>query len=301
MTTRTRPTPGTGRLGSVALTRPPRLVRRPRRQTAARPRARPTQHSDQHSVRRRARSKRTGRPRCSSAAIDDAPAVNGAWPRRRAGGVGERGDPDGRGHQRVAAVLDRAEPRPSPAVAGLGRAVERRVVGLHHEQLRAAGDRVADEPVVGDLEADHVPDGGRPDAQHARRVPGAKSVGDQVDLVADLRAMLRSGMYSRERHRVPFDVAPARSPVAGLPDEPGVLTAAAGPVRTAPTRIGAPTARAASSIASAASGLRSGSMSEEFSGHTTRSGAAAPSCATSCGRARRSPARGCPGRRGAGR
>ena len=50
---------------------------------------------------------------------------------------------------------------------------------------------------------------------------------------------------------------------------------------TVPTRIGAPTARAARSIAAAASGLRSGSMSEEFSGQITRSGCGARPAATS--------------------
>jgi hypothetical protein len=52
----------------------------------------------------------------------------------------------------------------------------------------------------------------------------------------------------------------------------GVPSAAGGPPSTVPSTIGTPTARAARSIAAAASGLRSGSMSLAFSGHSTRSG-----------------------------
>src|SRR3712207_7042330 len=46
----------------------------------------------------------------------------------------------------------------SQLLVGLPAAAERRVVGLHDEQPAAAGDRVPDQPVVGDLEADHVAD-----------------------------------------------------------------------------------------------------------------------------------------------
>ena len=48
-----------------------------------------------------------------------------------------------------------------------------------------------------------------------------------------------------------------------------------------PSTIGTPTARAARSIAAAASGLRSGSMSEAFSGHSTTSGRGRSPAATS--------------------
>ncbi len=47
---------------------------------------------------------------------------------------------------------------------GLAGAVVGRVVGLHDQHLGAAADDVADQPVVGDLEADDVADPGRADA-----------------------------------------------------------------------------------------------------------------------------------------
>ena len=70
-------------------------------------------------------------------------------------GCDEPGHPDRGGHQRRPAVLDRPQPHHGQLLAGLGH-VEGGVVGLHHQQLRAAGDGVADHLVVGDLEADHV-------------------------------------------------------------------------------------------------------------------------------------------------
>ncbi len=54
-----------------------------------------------------------------------------------------------------------------------------------------------------------------------------------------------------------------------------------GPSRTAPTRTGAPAARAARSSRAAARGSASGSTSEAFSGHRTRSGCRARPAATS--------------------
>ena len=82
-------------------------------------------------------------------------------------------------------------------------------------------------------------------------------------------------MYSRERHRVPLDVA-LPGPGARVPDVGDVADRGRRRARRArvPTRIGTPTARAAESISARASGFCSGSMSEAFSGQSTRSGAA---------------------------
>ena len=55
-----------------------------------------------------------------------------------------------------------------------------------------------------------------------------------------------------------------------------ILSGSSGASPSVPTRIGTPIASAASLIRAAASGLRSGSMSDAFSGHTTRSGRGRP-------------------------
>ena len=95
------------------------------------------------------------------------------------------------------AVLDGPQPDHGQLLGALG-LVEGRVVGLHHQQLRAAVDGVADQVVVGDLEADHV-------AEHAAGAEGPEDhrggardeVGaDQVDLVGDRADEGAAGTYS---------------------------------------------------------------------------------------------------------
>ena len=121
-----------------------------------------------------------------------------------------------------------------------------RVVRLHDEQLRPTGDGVAHDVVVGDLEADHVTDGDRPDVQHARRrCRRTKSVRTRSTLSVISRANDAHRHVLGERHRVLLDVRAAVGPVTGLPRRGRRCAAVArpGPSSTPPTRIGTPIAR----------------------------------------------------------
>ena len=78
-------------------------------------------------------------------------------------------------------MLDGAQPGHRQLLLGLPGAVVGRVVGLHHQHLGAAVDDVAHQPVVGDLEADHVTDPGRADVEHAGPVGRVEVARDLVE------------------------------------------------------------------------------------------------------------------------
>jgi hypothetical protein len=120
--------------------------------------------------------------------------------------IDKSGHSNGGRHQRVAAVLDRPQPHHCELLGRLGD-VERRVVGLHGEDLPAGGHGVADDAVVGDLEADHVADPGRPELQHAGPVAGHEVGAHQVDLVGDLARDRPERMYSANGTGMLLDVA----------------------------------------------------------------------------------------------
>src|SRR4029078_13081820 len=125
--------------------------------------------------------------------------------------------------QRVTAVLDRAQLHHGQLLGGLG-AVEGGVVGLYRQNLGAPVDGVADDAVVGDLEADHVTDGGRPDPQHPRLVAGDEVGRDPGDLGGHHPGDTAQRHVLGEGHRVALDVL-AGDVLVGDPDQAGVLDA----------------------------------------------------------------------------
>ena len=186
-------------------------------------------------------------------------------------------DAAGRGDQHGPAVLDGAQPGHRQLLVRLPGAVVRRVVGLHDEHLGAAADDVADQPVVGDLEADDVADPGRPDGQVAGSVGRREVARDLVEPRDQAGQLGAERDVLAERHRVPLDVALARAGPR-VPDDAGVAHV----VRPGPVEHGADQHRHADVVAprrrSAPSptGRWNGSMSEAFSGQITRSGRGDP-------------------------
>ncbi len=189
--------------------------------------------------------------------------------------VDHRADPAGRGDQHRPAVLDRPQPAHRQLLPGLVAAPN--VALLVCTTISSAPFATSsDQPVVRDLEADHVADLAGPTCRLPGRSPADEVALDQVDVLADQPGDRAQRDVLGERHRVPLDVA---LPRAGAPGPRrcrrcGWWSAGSGPSASVPTRIGTPTALAAWSISACASGLRIGSMSEAFSGQSTRSGSA---------------------------
>ena len=159
-------------------------------------------------------------------------------------------------------------------------APEGRVVARHRQDLRAGGDAVGDQVVEGDLPADRDP---QPDA---RRVDGPRS-GARHEVPRPVGVL---GQQPEERPPRQVLTEGLDPPLVGAVDDtdpglprPAPSSSPCPPGRPAPcpARSARPTARAARSIAAAASGLRSGSMSEAFSGHSTTSGRGRRPAATS--------------------
>ena len=114
-------------------------------------------------------------------------------------GGDDRADPAGRGDEHGAAVLDRPQPRHRQLLLGLRRCGRRsRCWSARRATCAPPSHDVADEPVVGDLEADHVADAApaRPAARPGS-CPATKSRGIRSSRRDHARSSWpRNGMYS---------------------------------------------------------------------------------------------------------
>ena len=135
--------------------------------------------------------------------------------------------PDRGDLHRRPAVLDGAQPGHGQLLHGLVGVAERRVVGLHDQQVARRLHDVADQPVVGHLEADDVGDRRLPIGSVAGRrrrevrAPGRPRV--------NRRAKLRSGMYSPNGTGCRLTYA-APGPVPGAHTMAALLRRPAGPL-----------------------------------------------------------------------
>jgi hypothetical protein len=112
-----------------------------------------------------------------------------------------------RGHEHRSAVLDRPQSRHGQLLLRLARPVIGRVVGLHHQHAGSLVDDVANDSVVGDLEADHITHPRPTEVQHTGAWPRGEVPRDLVQAGDESAELVAERDVLPERDRVTLDVA----------------------------------------------------------------------------------------------